>query len=122
MRLLNIFLIIAALAVITSCYRKDAPESGFDESLIISKDTMEMVILDAHLIDGAYVLQQRQVIDEKELPDRYFQLLMDKYGISEDRFNESIRYYTYHVEEMDEIYENVINEMGKIESELNMEK
>jgi len=39
-----------------------------------------------------------------------------KHGIDRETFEESIRYYAFHAEQFNEIYEKVINELGKKES------
>jgi len=50
------------------------------------------------------------------LATEYFDVLTKKHSISRESFEESIRYYTFHTEELNAIYEQVITELSKRES------
>lgn len=115
-----LFLLLFIPFLITSCYRENIPEATFDESLVLPRDTMEMVLLDLHLMEGAWLQEKREDARANILPNKYFQVILEKYHITREEFDESMRYYTYHIDEMDEMFEHVINDLGKKESELNV--
>jgi hypothetical protein len=113
----NILLSILLIIIATSCYERKPEETAYEGSMIIPRDTMEMVLLDIHLIDGAHVMEKKKGKAKVEIADSYFQMILKKYSISKERFDESLSYYTYHVDEMDEMFEKVIEELGRLESE-----
>lgn len=77
---------------------------------------MVSVLTDIHLADG--VINTIKIKDKSTgyLSNKYFELVLDKHKIGRDTFEESLRYYAYHTEELDKIYEKVIVNLSKIES------
>jgi hypothetical protein len=49
------------------------------------------------------------------LSTEYFSAILEKHRIGRDTFDESMRYYAYHTEELNQIYEKVIVNLSKIE-------
>jgi len=98
-----------------SCYHT-IPDPSFNMSLVIPADSMVSLLTDIHLADA--VINNAKVKDKsfEHLSNEYFSVVMKKHKIGRDTFEESLRYYAYHVEELDKIYEKVIVNLSKIES------
>ena len=107
-----LFLIIIA----SGCYHND-PEPSFDMSLVMPPDSMVILLTDLQLVDGAVNLKTKEGKPKVEYASAFTNQVLEKYNVSKERFNESLSYYTYYIEEMDKIYEEVINRLGKMESE-----
>jgi len=98
-----------------SCYHT-IPDPSFNMALVIPADSMVSLLTDIHLADG--VINNIKVKDKsvEHLSNEYFSVVMKKHKIGRDTFEESLRYYAYHAEELDKIYEKVIVNLSKIES------
>ncbi len=111
----NFSFALLGILILVSCYRT-APEPGFDLSRVIPADTMVSLLVDVHLAEGALNVGISQRPPIEQLSSRYFETVLVKHGIDRETFEESIRYYAFHAEQFNEIYEKVINELGKKES------
>jgi hypothetical protein len=111
----NFSIALLGVLILVSCYRT-APEPTFDMSRVLPADTMVSLLVDVHLAEGAMNvgISRKPPIDQ--LASRYFETVLEKHAIDRKTFEESIRYYSFHAEQFNEIYEKVINELGKKES------
>jgi hypothetical protein len=111
-RILTALLIILLL---DSCYH-NTKDPSFNMSMVLPADSMVSLLTDIHIADG--VISTIKVKDKsiERLSSKYFSAVMNKHKIGQDTFEESLRYYAYHAEELDKIYEKVIVNLSKIES------
>ena len=82
-------------------------------SNIIRLDSMSMIMTDIHLIEGAKVGEN--IMGDSLRAAHYFRSVYDKYQISQARFEESFDYYSERPDEMNKIYEAVIEELTRME-------
>jgi len=111
------YTIILLLLVLAGCYH-DAPQESFDMSKVISQDSMVSLLTDLQLVDGTVNLRAKEGKPMADYASAYFQKMLDKHAVSKDEFNESIRYYSFYIEKMDEIYEQVIINLSLREAEV----
>ena len=104
--------------LVAACYHK-APEPIFDMAKVLPQDTMVVVLTELQLAEGAVNIKTRQGKLAAEYARSFSDQVLEKHGISTDVFNESMRYYSFYVEKMDKIYEQVIINLSKLESEVN---
>ena len=104
--------------ILSACYH-DAPEPSFNMELVLPQDSMVVLLTDLQLVDGAVNLKSRSGQRQSDYANAYTEQVLEKHGVSNEQFTESIRYYSYYIEELDKIYEEVIIRLGKIESEVN---
>jgi hypothetical protein len=111
-KILSGFLLILALC---SCYHT-ASDPTFKMDLVVPADSMVTLLTDLHIADG--VINTVKLKDQtlKQLSSEYFSEILEKHRIGRDTFDESMRYYAYHTEELNAIYEKVIVNLNKIES------
>ena len=109
--------ILSWLLILTlvSCYRTE-PEPTFNMSLVLPADTMVSLIADMHLADGVISTIKEKNKSVKPLATEYFDAVLRKHAITKDVFDESMRYYSFHAEKLDDIYEKVIILLSKKES------
>ena len=110
--------ILFLMLLTAACYRP-APEPEFNMAEVIPEDTMVVLMTEMQLIDGAMNLRAKEGKPMADYASAYSQQVLDKHGISRESFTESIRYYSYYIEKMNAIYEQVIIKLGTIESEVN---
>lgn len=111
-KILSGLLIILALV---SCYHTP-PDPEFKMDLVIPADSMVSLLTDMHIADGAINTVRLKNQSIKSFSTNYFSQILEKHRIGRDTFEESMRYYAYHTEELNKIYEKVIVNLSKIES------
>ena len=117
----NLFRLILPLFLFYSCYHDSAMEESFDMDKVITADKMTALLTDIQLLEGIVGVEQHDNEDVKSISNEYFVIILEKHQTSREDFYESIRYYTYHIELMDNIYEDMITNLNKKESEIMLE-
>jgi hypothetical protein len=107
----SLFLIIT----LGSCYHT-APDPAFNMTLVIKQDSMVTLLTDLHLADGIIATLKDRKKPTEHLSNEYFDAVLQKHAIDSARFEESMRYYAFHTEELDDIYDRVIVNLSKEES------
>lgn len=111
----NVFLLLG-LCFFSSCINQDVrvPER------VLSKTEMVPIMVDMHLVEGA---RSGKLIlgDTNQLPD-YYAKVYAKHNVSEDDFKASFHWYGEHPEKLQEVFEEVIVELSKIEGNLSVEE
>lgn len=112
----NIFLL--ALVIIfaaVGCKHKTKPiPSG-----IIDKETMVNIIVDVNLSEAIFRLKQPSYPQDSNYVRAYYDVIFNKYKISKEQFNSSLKYYTKHPEKFGEIYDETLNRLTRMQSEEN---
>jgi hypothetical protein len=111
-KILSGIIIILALG---SCYHT-VKDPYFNKDLVIPADSMVTLLTDLHLADGVITTVKLKDQSLEHISTEYFSAILEKHKIGRDTFKESLRYYAYHTEELDKIYEKVIINLSKIES------
>lgn len=107
--------IILFLILLASCYHPE-PKPSFNMKLVIRPDSMEVLLVDMHVAEGMVSVLKNKELPAGKLSTEYFDAILTKHDISRESFEESMRYYAYHTEQMDKIYEQVITDLSKLES------
>lgn len=100
-----------------SCYQKQK-EQEYDMSLVLSPQRMTSLLTDMQLMDAALSMRQRKGIIPEKSATPYFDYLLESHQVTREEFEESMRYYAYHIDELHAIYEQVIVDISKMEIEL----
>lgn len=109
-RLAILFFLVNILFI--SCNRKQ----GVVTAEIIPKDSLINIIVDLHLADAVLLnpITQSKISDISS--NRLYKTILNKYGISRERFNNSINFYAETPIVLDSIYDKVIEKLSMIES------
>ena len=113
----KLFSWIFIVLMFASCYR-NAPEHPYDMSLVASPDSMVSILTDIHLLEGIVNTIHLADTAMDSLARANYNYVLQKHKMDRKAFEESIHYYAYHAEELDKIYEKVIINLSKKESEM----
>jgi len=108
-----IFLILAIS--LASCYNKSS-EPEFNMDMVLPADSMISLLTDLHMADGIINTLKSKKQPAGHLANEYYEIILEKHSITREIFEESMRYYSYHAEKLDNIYEQVITDLSKKES------
>jgi len=111
----KIFCSILFLIFMAACYHS-APKPTFNMALVLPADSMESLLTDVHIADGIIAVLKNKQQTAGKLSSEYFEAILKKHALSREAFEESMRYYAYHTEKLDKIYEQVITDLSKMES------
>ena len=81
---------------------------------IISKDSMILILTDMHLADADAQLRRVTFDSSNVVLKKDFETIFSRYNINTNRFKQSLKYYTSHPKEMDEMYVQVVNNLSKL--------
>ncbi len=101
--------------LMASCYQS-TENTDFDMAKVISADSMVSLLTDLHLADGVISTRKDKTIPVGHLSGEYFEVILKKHQIDKETFEESMRYYAYHTEDLSGIYEKVITNLSLKES------
>jgi hypothetical protein len=110
-------LILSVLFLAFGCTHKIKEKESVPADLI-AKDQMVAIIVDLKVMDAILALKQRK--KDPDLHDTKYYLynsVMEKYGITRDKFERSMEYYQRDLMVLDEIYEEAITKLSKMKGE-----
>lgn len=81
---------------------------------IIPEDKMVEVLTDVHIVEGARI--GKKVLGDSSSAKAYYDLIWHKYGITEELYDSSFRFYSRNAERMDLMYEEVLTRLTKLSS------
>ncbi|UCG28010.1 MAG: DUF4296 domain-containing protein [Bacteroidales bacterium] len=111
LRWVILFFIISGIA----CLHQ---KSKIPRSEIIPENSLIPILVEMHLADGLMNSSQiRQMYPGRDSISNY-QDILQKYGYEKETFDRTIRYYSDQPDDLDDLYENVISELTKLESEI----
>ena len=76
---------------------------------ILSQQKMTNILIEMHLIDAHLNLAIMPQDSIKMMLVNEYGELFEKEGISQSKFNDSYKWYSNHSDELDAIYENIVN-------------
>ncbi|MBP6976863.1 MAG: DUF4296 domain-containing protein [Bacteroidales bacterium] len=85
---------------------------------LIAADSMVKILVDVHLIESSLKTIHTKKQDNEHFTDRYYTTLFEKHHITRQQFLRSMDYYERNAGQLEKIYENVIIELSKLESEV----
>ncbi len=103
---------------IASCSGGDSekPDQVLDEKEMVD------VLVDVHLAEAVLTRVRGKGENVEGLTNAYYQKVFEKHEINKKIFDTSMYYYQQNLGEMDEIYEQVITELNKMEREREQEQ
>lgn len=104
--------VFAVLIFFASCSKKsvDIPKG------ILSKEELTPVLVDIHLAQASLNLNQTGDSSHFSMDD-YTASILQSHHMTKEKYDTSMAFYTEHAELLEEIYEEVINELSKKQSE-----
>ncbi|MCX6256814.1 MAG: DUF4296 domain-containing protein [Bacteroidia bacterium] len=111
MKQVLILMLIISVAFVSCKKGKKIQVTG---ELIPAKKMVELLV-DIHLADAIAITVQRQKIGNEPLNSLYSSVF-NKHGCTRKQFENSIAYYSDHLEDYEKIYDEVIETLSKMES------
>lgn len=105
------FTLFALTLILVACQRPDAiivPEGTLSESKMVE------ILTDIHLVEGAKV--GNKIMGDTIPAPVYFKKVYQKHDITQEQFEKDFTFYTANPKLMDDIYEQVIENLNKIET------
>jgi hypothetical protein len=99
---------MASLAVMVSCLAKNGTPAG-----IIPKDQMQSILEDIHYAQAKADMDHSPVDSVKITEVNYYNRVFSIHHVTAKQFLDSFDFYTRHPDIMDDMYQNMINELGK---------
>lgn len=83
---------------------------------VIPKDSMVFIMMDVHIAEAGVktLAADSTMVNLKN----YYQYIYKKHRVTEEQFQYSLRFYTYHPAVLQEIYTKMAEEMSKKETEV----
>lgn len=118
---INILLLtgIAVLLIFSGCRSGRKDKATMPPPGIIPADTMVQILVDIHLIEASLKVKHAKKEENERFTEYYYDQLFEKHNINREQFDQSIEYYERDAEMIDKIYERVITELNKIQSQIN---
>ena len=82
---------------------------------VLSKEKMTEVITDIHLAEAEASI--RTFPDSTSKEKLSFQKIFQKHSVTKKQYDESLQFYMEHPEILDTVYDNVLNELSKMQGE-----
>lgn len=109
------FMLLMVLGFGLNACGPQAPEKTEDfPDWIIPEDKMVDVLTDVHIVEGARI--GKKVLGDSSSAKAYYDLVWHKYGITEELYDSSFRFYSRNAERMDLMYEEVLTRLTKMSS------
>jgi hypothetical protein len=120
---INKLLIIPVLVMLLACNR-EGPILNSRPSGVLSKEKMIDLLVDINLAESALRvgLPAHNLPSDSLYQKSQFIKVFEKNKVKPDDFDKSLNYYTEHVEELNEIYLEVINRLTVMEAGLEAKK
>ncbi len=80
---------------------------------VLPRQEMVAVLTDIHLVEGAKL--GRKIMGDTVLVDVYFEKVYEKHHLTKEDFERSFDFYSTYPDEMDKMYEQVIENLNSIE-------
>lgn len=106
----NIAVLVVVLLLFSCQNRNKTPD------YVIPSDQMVQIIVDLHITDGMFTINNVRRNLAKEDSINYYDAVFDHYGYNRHDFDTSIYFYSNHIAEYDKIYEGVLNKLGEMET------
>lgn len=108
---------VLVLFLLTACKTDRSIDTDPLPPNLIASDSLVKILVDVHLIEASLKTKHTKKPDNERFTNIYYDQLFKKYGITREQLNQSLDYYQRHAETFDKIYEQVITELSKLESQ-----
>lgn len=106
----KLYIIVLIICILSAC------GSGRVPDYVIPQDDMADIIVDIHLTDGLMTMTRiRKEILNKDSVNLYDEIFI-KYGYTRKDFDTSVYYYSYNINQYDDIYNDVLNKLSEMEA------
>jgi len=106
------YLIIIVLFLSCNNNNGDKPLKAIPEKQFVS------VLVDIHIADAGLNVVNLKKNYANFNADDYYDHVLKKHNVTKEQFNETIKYYSFNLNDFDRIYDQVISELSKADANL----
>jgi hypothetical protein len=88
---------------------------------ILDTDEFAMVMIDVQLAEGMKAQRISISQDDEGSVFELYKAIFEKHNVEEDEFMETYDYYRKHPEQMEKVYEQVLDSLNKLDAEVKQE-
>jgi len=118
--MIKLLIVFAPLFMLSSCYNVNQ-DKPVEPGILLSKVQMVEILTEVQLTEAAFHFKYYRS-KAKELKPEFYNKILSQYGITLQQFKDNIDYYNYYPKVMGEIYESVLANLSKIQSEVLLEE
>jgi hypothetical protein len=109
------FILFALLSIgLLSCHKHNRTKIPAD---IIQPDSLVQVLTDVHILQATMQLGYPQT-DSATTSQKAFEALWKKHHITESDYQKDMKFYSYHPELLDSVYDKVLSNLAEQKAEL----
>ncbi|MFO8129205.1 MAG: DUF4296 domain-containing protein [Bacteroidales bacterium] len=113
------WLLLIPLFLFFSCYNSDAgKERSKQPKPALTVDQMAGVLTDMHLAQSTLKFRQDRGLRHRDSSEHLHYIIFRKHNITQEEFEKSMDYYKHDLKKYDLIYEKVLENLSKLESQL----
>lgn len=109
----NILWLLVVLVIVFACR---------NEKKVIPREELVPVLVDIHLLDGA--IRHSRYRDDIKIPDTIdvYEYVLEKHGYTQPQFDSSMNYYSRYPGRFEQIYQEVLARLNRMETKVKEEK
>lgn len=111
------YIIFSVLFFCLSCNIGNKPPQN-----IIPKDKMIDILVDLHLTDGMFTINEIRMEMAKKDSINFYNVIFENHGYSRSDFDTSVYYYSHNINEYNKIYIEVLNRLSEMETRVKEEE
>ena len=108
--------VLVAFVVLQSCTHE---EGGRPE---IGRDQLVDVLFDIHLVDGYLSYSGARIDRDRAKIEGAYGYVLRKHNVTARQFGNTMKYYSYHIDDYEKLYNKVIEKLTRFETENLSEK
>lgn len=116
----KLFFVLIFIFTFSSCYNVNKSEPVVPD-ILLSKTQMVEILTEVQLAEAGFNVKKNRS-KANELKPKYYDRILQHYGITLQQLKDNIDYYNDSPKVMEEIYELVLANLSKIQSDVLLEK
>ena len=115
----HLLLVVSVVFFLSSCYNVNENETTVPD-VLLTKDQLVEVLTEIQLVEAGFSISESRIFEKKRKP-KFYDKILNKYGITLVQLRTNVNYYQATPKVMEEIYESVLANLSRIQSEVLLE-
>lgn len=117
----KLFLSLLVIGLLSSCYH-EVKDQVKKPSRLLPEDSLVLVLTEVQIADGALTHQRISHKKIKGSKEKYYAIIYKKFDLTPKLLEENIKYYNSDPDKMAAIYDQVLENLSKLEGKLTLMK
>ncbi len=113
----RLFPVVFTILFVTSCYHENKPQINIPDTLL-SKGEMVSILTDIYVAEGTIAYHKTKNELTQEMSTRYYKQIFQEHNINHRILKDNLRYYNSTPEIMEDIMEDVLAKLSRLQSEV----